>query len=68
MPLSECFKEKYIRTTCIIDCSEIFIECPSSLSARAETFSNYKHHNTVKFLVAVSPTGAIIFVSKCWEA
>lgn len=64
--LPECFKEKYIRTTCIIDCSEIFIERPSSLSARAETFSNYKHHNTVKFLVAVSPTGAIIFVSKCW--
>ena len=39
---------------------------PTSLSARAETYSNYKSHNTVKFLVAISPTGAIIFVSKCW--
>ena len=55
-----------MRTTCIIDCSEIFIERPSSLSARAETYSNYKSHNTVKFLIAISPTGAIIFVSKCW--
>ena len=37
------------------------------LSARCETYSNYKNHNTAKFLVAVSPTGAIIFISKCWE-
>ena len=64
--LPDCFKQKYMRTTCIIDCSEIFIERPSSLSARAETYSNYKSHNTVKFLIAISPTGAIIFVSKCW--
>ena len=64
--LPECFKSKYLRTTCIIDCSEVFLERPSSLSARAETYSSYKSHNTVKFLVAVSPTGAVIFVSKCW--
>ena len=25
-----------------------------------------KSHNSVKFLVAVSPTGAVICVSKCW--
>ena len=53
-----------MQTTCIIDCSEIFIERPSSLSARAETYSTYKSHNTVKFLIAISQTGAII--SKCW--
>ena len=64
--LPACFRPKYTRTTCIIDCSEIFIERPSSLSARAETYSNYKSHNTVKFLVAVSPTGAVTFISKCW--
>ena len=63
--LSECFKLNYTRTTCIVDCSEVFIERPSSLSARSETYSNYKSHNTVKFLVAVSPTAAVIFVSKC---
>ena len=44
----------------------MFLERLSSLSARAETYSSYKSHNTVKFLVAVSPTGAVIFVSKCW--
>lgn len=64
--LPECFKSQYSRTSCIIDCSEVFIDRPSSLSARAETYSKYKSHYTVKFLVAISPTGAIIFVSKCW--
>ena len=64
--LPDCFKPKYTRTKCIIDCSEVFIQRPTSLSARAETYSSYKSHNTVKFLVAISPTGAIIYVSKCW--
>lgn len=64
--LPECFKGKYKHTTCIIDCSEVFIERPTSLLARSQTYSTYKGHNTVKFLVAISPTGAVIFVSKCW--
>ena len=64
--LPDCFKPMYSHATCIIDCSEIFLERPSSLLARAQTYSQYKHHNTVKFLMAISPTGAIIFLSKCW--
>ena len=64
--LPECFKPHYSHTTCIIDCTEIFIETPYSLSAKQESFSSYKYHNTVKFLVAINPNGAIIFVSKCW--
>ena len=64
--LPECFKPSYARATCIIDCSEVFIQRATSLSARNETFSNYKSHNTAKFLVAISPTGAVIFASKCW--
>ena len=31
--LPDCFKSKYPRATCIIDCSEIFIEIATSLSA-----------------------------------
>ena len=64
--LPECFKPKYAQATCIIDCSEIFIERATSLVARSETYSNYKSHNTANFFVAISPTGAIIFISKCW--
>ena len=61
--LPDCFKPLY---SCTINCSEIFIQRSSALSARAETYSNYKYHNTVKFLIAISPIGAIIYVSKCW--
>ncbi|XP_077866052.1 uncharacterized protein LOC144353333 [Saccoglossus kowalevskii] len=50
----------------IIDCFEIFIERPSNLTARAQTWSNYKHHNTVKFLLGITPQGAVSFVSKAW--
>ena len=64
--LPDCFKPDYPKTTCIIDCSEIFIERATSLYARSQTYSYYKSHNTAKLLVAVSPTGAVIFISKCW--
>jgi len=51
---------------CIIDCTEVFIERPTSLQTRAVTYSHYKSHNTAKFLVGISPTGAITFLSKVW--
>ena len=53
------------KTTVIIDCFEIFIDKPRNLMARAQTFSNYKHHNTVKVLIGISPQGTTIpFVSE----
>ena len=64
--LPTAFKKHYSKVRCIIDCSEIFIERPTSLQARAKTFSNYKKHNTVKFLIAITPSRTISFVSKCW--
>ena len=65
MPL--IFKQLYPRCRCIIDCSEIFIETPSCFRARAQTYSNYKKHNTVKFLIAITPYGTISFLSDCWS-
>lgn len=50
----------------IIDCFEIFIERPSNLKARAQTWSSYKHHNTVKFLIGITPQGTVSFLSKAW--
>ena len=38
----------------------VLIECPSDLKTRAETWSNYKRHNTIKFLIAITPQGSII--------
>ena len=50
----------------IIDCTEIHVESPSRMSAQSSLYSNYKHHTTVKFLVAISPTGLFTYVSDAW--
>lgn len=50
----------------IIDCSEVFIERPKSLDVQAATWSDYKSHNTLKFLIGISPTGFITFLSDCY--
>ena len=39
--LPKCFERKFRDCVCIIDCSEIFIERPKNLTARAQTWSNY---------------------------
>jgi hypothetical protein len=63
MPLS--FKEHFgVKVACIIDCFEIFIERPSNLMARAQTWSHYKHMNTVKYLIGICPQGVVTFISK----
>ena len=54
------------RCVVIIDCFEVFMERPSALKARAQTWSNYKSHNTCKFLIGITPQGSISFVSQAW--
>ena len=61
MPCS--FKSKYPTTKIILDCTELFIEMPTSYKSQSATFPSYKHHNTAKCLVGISPNGAITFVS-----
>ena len=57
-----CFQAK-LRTrtkiSVIIDCFEIFIERPSNLTARHLTWSSYKQHNTIKYLIGITPQGTI---------
>ena len=60
------FKRHFNKCACIIDCFEVFCERPSDLKARALTYSNYKHHNTVKVLIGITPQGVISYVSKGW--
>uniref|UniRef100_A0A8C5G2W5 THAP-type domain-containing protein n=1 Tax=Gouania willdenowi TaxID=441366 RepID=A0A8C5G2W5_GOUWI len=66
MPLS--FRRSFgNKIAVIIDCFEVFIDRTSTLSSRAMTWSNYKHHtNTAKFLIGVTPQGVISFISKAW--
>ena len=60
--LPKCFQKHYPKVWCIIDCTEVFIETPSSLEIQALCWSDYKHHTTTKFLVCITPTGMISYI------
>ena len=64
--LPKCFKSKYPRLRATLDCTEFFLERPSDLELQNVTWSDYKHHNTIKSLVAITPRGSFSYVSECW--
>ena len=64
--LPQSFKN-YPATRVIIDCTEIFIQKPTSPAAQRATWSEYKGHNTMKTLVGITPSGFFSFVSKLWS-
>ena len=55
-------RDRYPTTVSIRDASEVFIQTPSDLMLQSTAWSNYKHHNTMKFLVACTPNGSISFI------
>ena len=57
---------KFGSCACIIDCFEIFIEKPRDLLASAQTYSSYKSHQTMKYLIGITPQGTISFISNGW--
>lgn len=63
MPMS--FRKFFKKCCVIIDCTEVFVERPTDLLARAQVWSNYKHHSTIKFLIGITPQGSISFISSC---
>ena len=65
--MPQTFKEQYPSTRVIINATEIFIEQPRLPEIQKITFLSYKNHNTYKALIGISPSGAIIFVSKLFS-
>lgn len=66
--LPNAFKINYPKCRCIIDCTEVKVEQPSSVQQRIYLYSRYKSTYTiVTFLVAITPSGMISFVSKCYD-
>ena len=72
MPSSEktayqaaCF-DNFINVRIVLDCTEVFSQTPRALETHKQVHSNYKHHRTIKCLVGISPSGAIIYVSDMW--
>lgn len=63
--MPQCFQQSWKKSHSH-HCFEIFIDRPSNLLARAQTFSSYKHHNTVKVLIGITPQGTIS-ISKLGE-
>ena len=57
---SRCFKN----LADIINCTEVFFETPKSLEVQSASWSEYKHHNTVKCLVCVALNSSVIYVSE----
>ncbi|XP_068728147.1 uncharacterized protein [Montipora capricornis] len=58
--------EQFPTTRIILDYTELFIQRPSAILAQSETWSDYKHHNTWKLLVGVTPNGQVTFLSELW--
>ncbi len=44
----------------------MFTVKPTNPSSQAATYSQYKHHNTLKVLIGITPTGPITFVSSVY--
>ena len=65
--MPESFKRVYPTTRCIIDCTELFCQRPSSLAIQSALYSSYKSHVTYKGLVGIAPSGAITFVSELFD-
>ena len=57
------FRKHCPQCVVIIDCFEIFVDRPTDLLARAQTYSQYKHHNTVKYLIGITPQGTVSYIS-----
>jgi len=64
MPMD--FRKHSPNCVVIIDCFEILLDRPTNLLARAQTYSSYKHHNTVKYLIGITPQGTVSFISEGW--
>ena len=63
--LPRSFKN-YPNTRIVIDCTEMYIEKPTSPYAQRATWSDYKEHNTIKALVGITPSGYFSFLSEFW--
>ncbi|XP_064486007.1 uncharacterized protein LOC135398538 [Ornithodoros turicata] len=65
--LPRLFKKRQFKNVrVIVDCTEVRIERASSTTMQSATWSSYKHANTMKFLIGITPNGLISYVSECW--
>ncbi|KYQ53304.1 hypothetical protein ALC60_07593 [Trachymyrmex zeteki] len=63
--MSIAFKN-FNTTRIVMDCAEIRIEKPHCVKCRILTYSNYKNCHTIKWNVAVTPSGLIVHISSSY--
>lgn len=63
LSLPNCFAN-FRNCRMITDCTEFRCEIPQNLEEQKETYSTYKHYNSLKGLLGISPNGTIIYASK----
>ena len=61
--MPEGFRKLYPSTRVILDCTEIFVQTPTSLLLQSQLYSSYKSNTTLKGLIGITPCGAICLVS-----
>ena len=64
--MPEVIREKFPDLGWIIDAFEMQCQRPSSLTLQSQSYSNYKSRNTVKGLVACTPSGQLGFISQLY--
>ena len=61
--IPKCFHGQFDKIVVFIDCTEVYFERATNVLARSQTWSNYKSHNTVKYVIGIMPQGTVSFVS-----
>ena len=62
--MTVCFLEKFGQRVVVLDCFELFTKQPSGAINKVYTYSTYKHHQTVKYLIGIAPQGVVTFISE----
>ena len=60
--MPEGFKKLYPSTRVILDCTEIFVQTPTSLLLQLQLYSTSKSNTTLQGLIGITPNGVICFV------
>ena len=64
--MPEDFKRKFPATRVILDATEIPVQKPSDVVLQSATFSTYKHKNTLKTMIGISPNGLVTYISNAY--
>lgn len=60
--LPVCFN-KYKTTRVVLDCTEVIVQKCKCVTCRIKSYSHYKWNHTIKWLIGITPSGLISYIS-----